>query len=348
VNLLVDEIGRRLISSIFTTGLWFLFSMAILSVFRIRNPGFRYVFILLPLLKGLVNLMRVPQKVGAFKGAFVVSAQWPYARDLTPTLPDISTKLPATFTPNSAILVLSVYLIGVFFFAFLIWRIIGLIKFERILSHALEVDRIKYPEVYRTMGHLVEITGINHPKLISINSREAPFTLGITQPIIVVSLKMLNELSVEETEAVLAHEVAHIARKDHLSHWPVVIIRDLLFFNPLTYSIYNRLSFEKERACDEYGSHLTAPLGLAKGLVKMAELKKLEPSLNVTRTFAPQSLVTQNESLLARRVNMILENEPRKHVSVLQRIPVTAIFLFLFFVEIHLIIMINNAPLVLS
>jgi len=154
-------------------------------------------------------------------------------------------------------------------------------------------------------------------------------------------------LAPEELEAVLAHELAHIARRDYLYHWGIVLLRDLLFFNPLTYIICSRLSFERERACDDYGSNLSQRFRLAKSLVKLAEAKTLAPSTAATRYFAPQALIARQDSYLAKRVKELLGPSPHGLLSNAAWFGLAILALLLINFEIHLVVMVSTGPLII-
>ena len=162
------------------------------------------------------------------------------------------------------------------------------------------------------------------------------------------SQKILEELSSEEITAALAHEVAHIARRDYLYHWPVLIMRDLLFFNPLAHVLYRRLSFERERACDDLGSKFCPPLNLAKCLIKIAEIQKHEPSPKVVKSFAPQNLLTKRSSYFSRRVRDLIEPSAAKMTDKRFWPAMIAFLIFVFFLEIHLMVSIGGTILILS
>jgi bla regulator protein blaR1 len=166
--------------------------------------------------------------------------------------------------------------------------------------------------------------------------------------VIALSLNLLDSLDPEEIEAVLAHEIAHIARKDYLYHWPVVIVRDILFFNPIAPFVYGRLSFERERACDDLGSRMSKPIALAKGLVKVAEIQRAEPAVGPVRAFAPQGLLSARESHLTGRVKKLVDPAPYTSPGWTKRLLIGLGAFFLFYVEIHLAASLFGRLLVLT
>ncbi len=74
-----------------------------------------------------------------------------------------------------------------------------------------------------------------------------PFILGVIRPQIYVS----SDLSAEEKEHVLAHEKAHLKRKDHVWKPLGFLVLMLHWFNPLVWIAYILLCKDIELACDE-------------------------------------------------------------------------------------------------
>src|SRR5678815_3368799 len=55
----------------------------------------------------------------------------------------------------------------------------------------------------------------------------------------------------DRIEAILAHEVAHVHRRDNLAAMVHMAVEALCWFHPLVWWIGARLIDERERACDE-------------------------------------------------------------------------------------------------
>ena len=76
---------------------------------------------------------------------------------------------------------------------------------------------------------------------------KSPFILGIIKPRIYLS-STLNE---EEMDYIIAHERAHLKRKDHLWKPFGYLLLCIYWFNPLCWIAYNMLCKDIELACDE-------------------------------------------------------------------------------------------------
>jgi hypothetical protein len=81
---------------------------------------------------------------------------------------------------------------------------------------------------------------------------------------------MVSALDEQELETVLAHELAHHARRDHLLTWWALLLRDAFCYLPTSRLTYQQLRYEQELACDDLATQVTRqPLDLASALTKV-------------------------------------------------------------------------------
>lgn len=106
--------------------------------------------------------------------------------------------------------------------------------------------------------------------LLCLYDRPLALTSGIFQPTILLSTWMVEHLERHELQAVLAHEVEHVARRDYLIILLATILRDAFFYLPISQMVYHQLQQEKELICDERAVRVTQrPLDLASALTKV-------------------------------------------------------------------------------
>lgn len=117
---------------------------------------------------------------------------------------------------------------------------------------------------------------LNMPTVPVYQSRSlqtGPLVLGIRQPVIVFPTRMVSQLNVEEMQVLLAHELAHIHRRDLILKWILLFLRRLAIWNPVAAWAYRRLALEIEFACDRIACRLTGKRGtLARTLCKIDEM----------------------------------------------------------------------------
>ncbi len=107
-----------------------------------------------------------------------------------------------------------------------------------------------------------------------------PMILGILKPVILFPVGMLNQLSITETEAILAHELAHFGRKDILMNIIQTIIEAVLYYHPAIWWISANIRVERENCCDEQAIAFAGNrIQYAKTLVKIQEIQQSAPIL---------------------------------------------------------------------
>ncbi len=112
------------------------------------------------------------------------------------------------------------------------------------------------------------------PEVRVTNAPISPFTLGPLQPTLVLP-RWLCEPGAR-LDAVLLHELAHLARRDHVLIWFERMVGISFFFWPPVHWVCRQLDEARELACDEraiqegaipvaeYGKHLLAVVMLAR------------------------------------------------------------------------------------
>ncbi|GHO84731.1 M56 family metallopeptidase [Dictyobacter formicarum] len=96
------------------------------------------------------------------------------------------------------------------------------------------------------------------------------FTCGFFRPMIFLSPWMIHHLDTHELDAVLAHEVEHVIRRDYGILFVATFLRDAFLYLPTSHMGYHQLQQDKELACDEQAAFTTRrPLTLASALTKV-------------------------------------------------------------------------------
>src|SRR6185437_1751800 len=78
-----------------------------------------------------------------------------------------------------------------------------------------------------------------------------PGVVGILGPILLLPEGIAERLSPSELNAILAHELCHIRRRDNFFAAIHMMVEAIFWFHPLVWWIGARLLEERERACDE-------------------------------------------------------------------------------------------------
>ena len=130
--------------------------------------------------------------------------------------------------------------------------------------------------------------------------------------------RALLELTPNEQEGMLAHEIAHLVRRD--PQWLIAAraIETVLFMQPLNRLARRRLQEAAEFLCDDWAvSRMSQPVTLAKCLAAVAEWVGRAPRMQVPRLHPMSAMVESAGSPLVRRVGRILNGRvaPRAGTS---------------------------------
>ncbi len=120
-------------------------------------------------------------------------------------------------------------------------------------------------------SNLAQHMGVARPCVRCVlYDRPLALTWGIFRPTVLLSVWMVEHLDRRELEAVLAHELEHVARHDYLVIWLATVLRDAFFYVPTSRVAYRQMQQEKEMACDDRTVNVTRrPLALASALAKV-------------------------------------------------------------------------------
>ena len=79
-----------------------------------------------------------------------------------------------------------------------------------------------------------------------------PGVVGIRHPALLVPAGIEQRLTPSQLNAVFAHELCHVRRRDNLTAVIHMVVEAVFWFYPLVWWIGARMVEERERACDEY------------------------------------------------------------------------------------------------
>jgi beta-lactamase regulating signal transducer with metallopeptidase domain len=171
------------------------------------------------------------------------------------------------------------------------------------------------PAAPRTAAMVLRLArelGIAPPRvLVSADTVGGAAVLGVRDPVLLLDRAMLELLDAGELEGVIAHELAHIARRDNLLAWAVAAVRDVAFFVPGAGWAVRALHREREAAADEDAVTVTGrPAALASGLLRVIGLPaRPRPVPHGCAALVPTASVVD-------RVHLLLADEqptPREH-----------------------------------
>jgi beta-lactamase regulating signal transducer with metallopeptidase domain len=166
------------------------------------------------------------------------------------------------------------------------------------------------------------------PRVLAHAGLSEPFLCGMVRPSILLPPSLLRGSRPELLDAVLAHELAHARRHDHLVNLVERLVEAVLFFHPAVHWISRSIRREREYCADAMAVRATGDrLALAGALESIARLRLLGPSSHVFMA----SFGGESPSLLPRIQELIgmTPSRPRRRLWPFAAIPAAAILAFM-------------------
>jgi uncharacterized protein (TIGR03435 family) len=169
----------------------------------------------------------------------------PFAQSAAPSdLTEFGSVTPSVAAPHGnhwlLIALVALWLCGLF--AVTASWIAGWLKMRRVARSAAAVSAVHAPWLRaRPDGVTIRVT----------DDLVEPGVFGILRPVLLLPGTIAEKLSEEQLAAILAHEMAHVRRRDNLTAALHMVVCALFWFHPAVWWIKSRLLEERERACDE-------------------------------------------------------------------------------------------------
>ena len=144
--------------------------------------------------------------------------------------------------------------------------------------------------------------------VLTSSARLEPGVFGVFRPFLLLPDGLREHLTPPQFEAIVAHELCHVRRRDNLSSAIQMVVEALFWFDPVVWWIQSRLVEERERACDEAVLRMgTNPQDYAEGIVTVCEFFLKSPLVCVAGATG---------SDLKRRVEAIMQNRVADRMNI--------------------------------
>jgi beta-lactamase regulating signal transducer with metallopeptidase domain len=161
-------------------------------------------------------------------------------------------------------------------------------------------------EWQQTVGRLVGRMGIAHSVRLTISSLvEAPAVVGWLRPVILMPVGALTGLPTEHVEALLAHELAHVLRRDYLVNLLQSVAEAVLFYHPAVWWLSAQIRQERELCCDDLA--VAASGDVLTYASALAELESCRPAHRKT------AMAANGGGLLHRIARLLGQPQPVGH-----------------------------------
>jgi bla regulator protein BlaR1 len=143
-------------------------------------------------------------------------------------------------------------------------RVAAAMRAAQPMSHGREVGVLR---------HLERSAGLRKPIAFCMSAGSLePGIFGIIRPVLLWPETISQHLQDAHLEAILAHEVWHVRRRDNLAAAIHMVVEAIFWFHPLVWWLGARLIEERERACDEEVLRLGNPPQIyAESILKTCE-----------------------------------------------------------------------------
>jgi beta-lactamase regulating signal transducer with metallopeptidase domain len=161
-------------------------------------------------------------------------------------LPVVVAPAPGPAWPSAAVMVAAIYLLGVLVFlahACLAWLAARRLRLSaRTIADAVVLARLR--------RHASAAGLASAPPLLESADLSVPVTTSVRRPIVALPNDW-REWPAGKLDAVLIHEIAHVARRDALTQRASLFYRAIFWFSPLSWWLHRRLSDLADQASDE-------------------------------------------------------------------------------------------------
>jgi bla regulator protein blaR1 len=170
-------------------------------------------------------------------------------RPATPAAISIPDRLAAIWnrSPILPLALVAAWLIG---FAFVAAR--WTLRWRRISAAIQLTEPLHQGREFEILQRMQRLAGLHRSiELRSLPASMEPGIFGLFRPILLWPQAITTRLGDTHLEAVLAHEVCHVRRRDNLTAAIHMLVEAIFWFHPLVWWLEKRLVEEREHACDE-------------------------------------------------------------------------------------------------
>lgn len=142
---------------------------------------------------------------------------------------------------------------------FMAWLLLFVLKSLKMMSGLLYIRRIRNYKIHAVtdeLKHRIEYLsgqmGIRRAvRLVQSELVKVPAAVGWLKPMILLPAGIVFQLTPEQLDGILWHELAHIHRRDYLVNILQGIVETVFFFNPGLLWLSSLIRTEREACCDD-------------------------------------------------------------------------------------------------
>ena len=190
------------------------------------------------------------------------------------------------------------------------WSLLRTFRLHRYLMRASEVAA---PGVQLMAGEIAGTLGLRSaPPIYTTQAHVSPMVWwGGNRQRVLIPATLAAGLKSEELRCILAHELAHVRRRDHLVRWLEWLACSAFWWNPVAWRARRELRAAQEVCCDALASSSipVEPRVYAGSLLRTVEFMSTSSALRLP-AFISTAADGQSASPLEERIRMIVRNKP--------------------------------------
>ncbi len=196
-------------------------------------------------------------------------------------------------------------------FVAMAWLLGTLLLSARLAGGLWYVQRLRHDRVYpvrawdATASSLAARLGIRRPVTLLASGRaKVPMVVGHLKPILLVPVALLSSLPPEQLEAIIAHELAHVRRRDYLVNVLQSFVELLFFYHPAVRWLSEVVRQEREKCCDDLAVSLSGDtIAYAKALAEAEAFQHASGTMMMAFAQRRGNLLTRIERLVYPRTS---------------------------------------------
>lgn len=179
------------------------------------------------------------------------------------------------------------------------WRAAQLLRTRGLVAAGAEWQAL-FDDVRRVFG-------VSRRVCLRVSERaRCPMVVGVLVPVVVVPASVLLMLSPAQVRMVLAHELAHVRRYDHVVNMLQVLIETVLFYHPVVWWMSRQARVEREHCCDDAAVRVCGDaVAYARALTELEEVRQSSRAV----------LAINDGSGLMNRITRILGGSDRQRLG---------------------------------
>jgi beta-lactamase regulating signal transducer with metallopeptidase domain len=209
-----------------------------------------------------------------------------------------NSQVPVNTTPRNMQLIAAAYFI---FLGLCALRFVRLWQTKERLRRSVSLTGLT-PPMETALKRCMALFGIERVQLGRSPTVRVPCTVGIRRPLIVLPDSFCGDVDHETLLSVIAHEMAHVRRKDFLAKLICELVSLPISFHPLTFLIKRQIERERELACDELVTRqVLQPETYARSLMRAADLSILPARRSIMLSVFDGRMLEERIRLLMHR-----------------------------------------------